>query len=86
MSGPNILLIMTDDERNVPPYEDEALKKYRKEQLSARASIRDGALEFNLTADPEKRIYHLVDAKDTVRKMQSVVSARRDAKRLPLTS
>jgi choline-sulfatase len=47
MSQPNILLIMTDEERYPPPYETDALRKYRKEQLGARASIRDGALEFN---------------------------------------
>ncbi len=32
-SSPNILLIMTDQERYPPPYEDAAIAKFRKEQL-----------------------------------------------------
>ena len=47
MSKPNILLIMTDEERYPPPYETDAVKKFRNEQLPARESIRDGALEFH---------------------------------------
>ncbi len=46
-SSPNILLIMTDQERYPPPYEDEAVAKFRKEQLGARESLRDGGLEFH---------------------------------------
>ena len=47
MTSPNILLIMTDEERYPPPYETDAVKTFRKEQLGARESIRDGALEFH---------------------------------------
>src|SRR3954452_23554568 len=47
MAHPNILLIMTDEERYPPPYEDEAVKRFRREQLPAREAIRDGALEFH---------------------------------------
>ncbi|HLN15779.1 MAG TPA: sulfatase-like hydrolase/transferase [Acidimicrobiales bacterium] len=47
MTQPNILLIMTDEERYPPPYETEAVKAFRREQLGARESIRDGALEFH---------------------------------------
>jgi choline-sulfatase len=47
MASPNILLIMTDEERYPPPYEDDATAKFRREQLGARESIRDGALEFH---------------------------------------
>ena len=47
MNSPNILLIMTDEERYPPPYETEAVKALRRDQLGARESIRDGALEFH---------------------------------------
>jgi arylsulfatase A-like enzyme len=47
MTKPNILLIMTDEERYPPPYETDAVKKFREEQLPARESIRDGSLEFH---------------------------------------
>ncbi len=47
MTSPNILLIMTDEERYPPPYEDEAMARYRRDQLGARQSIRDGGLEFH---------------------------------------
>ena len=46
-ASPNILLIMTDQERYPPPYEDAAFAKFRKEQLGARESLRDGGLEFH---------------------------------------
>ncbi|HEY5385215.1 MAG TPA: sulfatase-like hydrolase/transferase [Acidimicrobiales bacterium] len=47
MSPPNILVIMTDEERYPPPYESEYLARFRREQLGARQSIRDGGLEFH---------------------------------------
>ena len=47
MTSPNILLIMTDEERYPPPYETDAVKSFRENQLPARESIRDGALEFH---------------------------------------
>ena len=47
MTSPNILLIMTDEERYPPPYESEAVTKFRREQLGARESLRDGGLEFH---------------------------------------
>ena len=36
MAAPNVLLIMTDEERYPPPYEDAATAKFRREQLPAR--------------------------------------------------
>ncbi len=47
VASPNILLIMTDEERYPPPYEDEAVSRFRSEQLGARESLRDGGLEFH---------------------------------------
>jgi arylsulfatase A-like enzyme len=47
MTRPNVLLIMTDEERYPPPYEDAATRRFRSEQLGARESIRSGALEFH---------------------------------------
>ncbi len=47
MSRPNILLIMTDEERYPPPYETDEVTSFRKEQLTARESIRQRGLEFH---------------------------------------
>ena len=47
MSSPNILVIMTDEERYPPPYEGESIARFRREQLGARQSIREGGLEFH---------------------------------------
>ena len=47
MTRPNILLIMTNEERYPPPYETDAVKAFRRDQLTAREQIRDGALEFH---------------------------------------
>jgi arylsulfatase A-like enzyme len=47
MSSPNILVIMTDEERYPPPYEGESMARFRREQLGARQSMRDGGLEFH---------------------------------------
>ena len=44
---PNILLIMTDEERYPPPDESDVVKEFRRQQLPARESIRDGGLEFH---------------------------------------
>ncbi len=38
---------MTDEERYPPPYETEEVMRFRKEQLTARESIRDGASAFH---------------------------------------
>ena len=46
MSQPNVLLIMTDEERYPPPYESDAVRSFRQSQLSARESLRSTALEF----------------------------------------
>ena len=42
-----MLLIMTDEERYPPPYETEAVAKFRREQLGARESLREGGLELH---------------------------------------
>ena len=47
MSKPNILLIMTDEERYPPPYEPDAVTAFRKSQLTARESIRSSGVEFH---------------------------------------
>ena len=47
MDRPNILLIMTDEERYPPPYESEAVRAFRVSQLPARESIRASGVEFH---------------------------------------
>lgn len=47
MTAPNILLIMTDEERYPPPYESEAVQAFRREQLVARERLRDGGVELH---------------------------------------
>jgi len=47
MSSPNILLVMTDEERYPPPYESDAVRAFRKSHLTARESIRSTGVEFH---------------------------------------
>lgn len=47
MSQPNILLIMSDEERYPPPYEDAATTAFRRSQLPARESLRSGGVELH---------------------------------------
>ena len=47
MSSPNILLIMTDEERYPPPYESPAVAAFRRAQLPSRDRLRDGGLELH---------------------------------------
>jgi len=47
VASPNILLIMTDEERYPPPYETDGVRRFRREWLSARESLREGGLEFH---------------------------------------
>ena len=47
MTQPNILLIMTDEERYPPPYETDAVKAFRKSQMTAREAIRGSGIEFH---------------------------------------
>ncbi len=47
MDRPNILLIMTDEERYPPPYETESIRLFRTSELTARESIRARGLEFH---------------------------------------
>lgn len=47
MAAPNVLLIMTDEERYPPPYETAAVAEFRRTQLPARDRIRDGGLELH---------------------------------------
>jgi arylsulfatase A-like enzyme len=47
MTRPNILLIMTDEERYPPPYEGADLAEFRRTQLTARERIRNGGLELH---------------------------------------
>ena len=46
-SRPNILIVMTDEERYPPPYESDAVTTFRREQLPAREHLRTGGLEFH---------------------------------------
>ena len=47
MAGPNVLLIMTDEERYPPPYETAELAEFRRTQLTGRDRIRAGGLELH---------------------------------------
>ena len=47
MVAPNVLLIMTDEERYPPPYETATVAEFRRTQLGARERIRDGGLELH---------------------------------------
>jgi arylsulfatase A-like enzyme len=47
MDQPNILLIMTDEERYAPPYESDTVAAFRREHMGVRDSLRDGGLEFH---------------------------------------
>ena len=47
MNAPNILLIMTDEERYPPPYEEASVAEFRRTQMPSRERIRDGGLEFH---------------------------------------
>jgi arylsulfatase A-like enzyme len=47
MDQPNILLIMTDEERYPPPYEADSVRTFRNTQLTARESIRSRGIEFH---------------------------------------
>ena len=47
MDRPNVLLIMTDEERYPPPYETDGVRAFRRSQLTARESIRSRGLEFH---------------------------------------
>ncbi len=44
---PNILFIMTDEERYPPPYESEAVRSFRLAHLPARESLRQRGVEFH---------------------------------------
>lgn len=44
---PNILIIMTDEERYPPPYEDETIERFRRTQLPARERLRTKSLELH---------------------------------------
>ncbi|MDY7105158.1 MAG: sulfatase-like hydrolase/transferase [Actinomycetota bacterium] len=44
---PNILILMTDQERYPPPYEDAALARWRRDQLPARERLRESGLELH---------------------------------------
>src|SRR5690242_4458717 len=47
MAAPNFLLIMTDEERYPPPYESDAIARFRRDRLPTRARLRDGGLELH---------------------------------------
>jgi arylsulfatase A-like enzyme len=44
---PNILVVMTDEERYPPPYEFDALRDFRRTMLPARDRMRAGGVEFH---------------------------------------
>ncbi len=47
MAQPNILLVMTDEERYPPPYETAEVARFRREQLPNRDRLRGGGLELH---------------------------------------
>lgn len=47
MPRPNVLVLLTDQERYPPPYEDDALRRWRRDHLPARESLRARGLEFH---------------------------------------
>jgi len=47
MSSPNVLVIMTDEERYPPPYETETVAAFRRNRLTARESLRGRGLDFH---------------------------------------
>ena len=44
---PNILLIMTDEERYPPPYEDAGVVRFRRDHLPAREQLRSSGVELH---------------------------------------
>src|ERR1035441_6020053 len=44
---PNVLVIMTDEERYPPPYEDATVAGFRRDPLPARERLRAGSVEFH---------------------------------------
>ena len=46
-STPNVLVIMTDEERYPPPYEREALAEYRRTRLTARGALARRGVELH---------------------------------------
>lgn len=47
MAAPNVLIIMTDEERYPPPYETAEVTRFRREQMPNRDRLRDGGLELH---------------------------------------
>jgi arylsulfatase A-like enzyme len=47
MSKPNVLVIMTDEERYPPPYETAEVAEFRRTQMPSRERLRDGGLELH---------------------------------------
>jgi len=47
MPSPNVLVIMTDEERYPPPYETAEVAEFRRTQMPNRDRLRDGGLEFH---------------------------------------
>lgn len=47
MARPNVLVIMTDEERYPPPYETEAVARFRREQMPNRDRLRAGGTELH---------------------------------------
>eukprot|EP00004_Rigifila_ramosa_P020169 TRINITY_DN5220_c0_g1_i1.p1 TRINITY_DN5220_c0_g1~~TRINITY_DN5220_c0_g1_i1.p1 ORF type:complete len:642 (-),score=128.71 TRINITY_DN5220_c0_g1_i1:29-1954(-) len=43
---PNVLFIMTDQERYAPPYEDEAMRSFRRQQMPAREALKAQSVQF----------------------------------------
>lgn len=47
LDQPNILIVMTDEERYPPPYEDATVQEFRRTHLPARESIRSSGVELH---------------------------------------
>ena len=46
MHHPDVVIIMTDEERNAPPYEGDDLKAWREEALPARHWFQQNGVSF----------------------------------------
>jgi arylsulfatase A-like enzyme len=47
MAAPNVLVIMTDEERYPPPYETTEVAEFRRTQMPVQQRLRDGGLELH---------------------------------------
>ena len=54
---PNVLIVMTDEERYPPPYESDAVAEFRRTQLPGRERIRARGVELHRHYDVRDRVH-----------------------------